>query len=97
VGYRTHIDDIGLGLEVLAIKRLSESTVQDPGRLGEEIFITVPDSDQLQVNIVGTASIPLSDDFSFTFLAGMPLLTRDVNIDGLKRALTVSAGLGMTF
>ncbi|PLX31327.1 MAG: hypothetical protein C0600_05915 [Ignavibacteria bacterium] len=96
-GYRTSFDDIGAGLEILVIKRLSESTVQDPGRPGEDRFITLPDSDQLQVNIVATSSIPMSDDLTLNLLAGMPLLARDVNVDGLKRALTLSAGMAFSF
>lgn len=96
-GYRTSFSDIGAGLEILVIKRLSESTVQDPDRPGENVFITLPDSDQLQVNIVATSSIPVSDDLTLNLLAGMPLLARDVNVDGLKRALTLSAGMAFAF
>ncbi len=92
-GYRTMLDDYGLGLEVIAIKRLSESSVLNTRLEKPGDFEDIPGSDQLQVNLLGTASAPLTSDLRIAMLAAMPLLQRDVNIDGLTRALTVSVGL----
>ncbi|MBE0645422.1 MAG: hypothetical protein IH600_15165 [Bacteroidetes bacterium] len=92
-GYRTVVNDFGLGLEVIAIQRLALSSVINLEAEGLDRFISVPGSDQLQVNLLGSASTPLADNLRLALLAAIPLLKRDVNIDGLKRALTVSVGL----
>ncbi|MFZ1729724.1 MAG: hypothetical protein WBQ23_06535 [Bacteroidota bacterium] len=93
VGYRQPINSIGLGLELIAIKRLSESSILDIRSEETEMFIPVPGSDQLQVNVLGTASVPLTGDLRLTTAAAVPLLQRDINIDGLKRALTLSLSM----
>lgn len=93
MGYRQQLNSIGLGLELIAIKRLSESSIRDIRSEDFDMFIPVPDSDQLQVNVLGTASAPLTGDLRLAVAAAIPMLQRDVNIDGLKRALTLSVGL----
>lgn len=96
-GYRTSIDRYGIGIEAIAIQRLSESSVINLEASGAERFMNVPGSDQLQVNILGSLSAPLSEHLRLALLAAFPLLQRDVNIDGLKRALTLSAGIEASF
>ncbi len=91
-GYGSTIDDYGFGLEVIAIQRLALSTIVNPEPGSPDAFIAIPGSDQLQVNVLGTASAPLSDQLRLSVLAAVPLLKRDINIDGLKRTLTLSAG-----
>ncbi|MDT8325477.1 MAG: hypothetical protein RRA94_15290 [Bacteroidota bacterium] len=92
-GYRTFIDDVNLGLEVIAIQRLAEDNIRHPVIDDGEFFIDVPDSDQLQVNILGSSSYEIDERISLLGQVAVPLLQRDVNIDGLKRALTVSVGV----
>lgn len=92
IGYSTDFEEFDLGLEVLAIKRLSESSVQDPTRPAGDVFVTVPDSDHFQVNLMGTASYPLGQRLRLNLLAALPLLQRDVNLDGRKRSLTLGVG-----
>lgn len=92
-GYRTFVDDVNLGLEVIAIKRLAEDNVRHPVVDDGEFFIDVPDSDQLQVNVMGTSSYEIDDRISLLGQVAVPLLQRDVNIDGLKRSLTLSVGV----
>lgn len=100
-GYRTAVDDFGLGLDVIAVKRLSESSVYNPplpsAEPGPMSFVDIPDSDQFQVNLLGSASAPIADDIRISLQAAMPLLQRDVNVDGLKRALTVGVGVEWGF
>jgi hypothetical protein len=93
IGYTTHIEDLIVGLEVLAIKRLQESSVLDPAVPGGNSFIAVSGSDQFQVNLLSTASLPLSDTFSLQGRAAVPLRSRSVNVDGLKRSLTLAIGV----
>ena len=92
IGYSTNYEEFDLGLEMLAIKRLSESSVRSPLYPAEDVFVTVPDSDHFQVNILGTASYPLGHRLRLNLLAALPLLQRDVNLDGRKRALTLGIG-----
>ena len=96
-GYRSSIDRFGIGIEAIAIQRLSESSVLDLAASGAETFRNVPGSDQLQVNILGSLSAPLSEHLRLVLLAAFPLLQREVNIDGLKRAMTLSAGIEANF
>jgi len=97
IGYMTTFDKLSVGLEALAIKRLQESSVLDTTIAGVESFADVPDSDQLQVNLVGRVSLPLSETFGLQGLVALPLLSRDVNVDGLKRSITISAGVEYSF
>ncbi|MBR9975262.1 MAG: hypothetical protein KFF77_06755 [Bacteroidetes bacterium] len=100
-GYRTVIDVFGLGLDVIAVKRLEKSSVHNPplppAEPGPESFVDLPGSDQFQVNLLGSVSAPLSDNLRLSLQAAMPLLQRDVNVDGLKRALTVGLGVEWGF
>ncbi|MCZ7555828.1 MAG: hypothetical protein M5R41_05435 [Bacteroidia bacterium] len=96
-GYATDISDMHVGIELLAVKRLSLSSVLDATAEGGEIFLDVPGSDQFQLNLAAQASLPLSDVLSVLAHTAVPLLKREVNVDGLTRALTVSAGLRMHF
>lgn len=96
-GYVANISDFHVGMELLAVQRLSLSSVLDAHATGEEVFVDLPDSDQFQLNLAAQAALPLSDAFSLLAHAAVPLLKREVNVDGLTRALTVSAGLRMHF
>lgn len=55
--------------------------------------ITVAGSDQLQVNLGLGVRHELSSSFGLEFFGALPLRPREVNIDGLKRVITLSAGL----
>lgn len=96
-GYRTAVNDFGFGLDVIAVKRLSESSVYNPplpsAEPGPMSFVDIPDSDQFQVNLLGSASAPIVDDLRVVLQVAVPMLQRDVNVDGLKRALTVGLGV----
>ena len=91
--YRMNAGIAGLVFELIAIKRLRESTILDPGDDSGSRFIPVPGSDQFQVNIGGSGSVPLGDRFELRAAAAVPLLKREVNVDGLTRSLTLSLGL----
>lgn len=92
IGYKTHVADLSVGLEVLAIKRLQESSVRDTAA-GSSSFITLAGSDQFQVNLLATMSLPISESFSLQGLVAVPLRSRTVNVDGLKRSSTLSVGI----
>jgi hypothetical protein len=97
-GYTTDISELHVGIELLAVKRLSLSSVLDATAGGtRDVFLDVPDSDQFQLNLAAQASLPVSDNVSVLAHAAIPLLKREVNVDGLTRALTVSAGMRVHF
>jgi len=93
----TDIEDMTLGLEVIAIKRLAMDNVLHPAVDNGEMFVDVPESDQLQINVLAKSAYALSDNLSFLGQIAVPLLQRDVNIDGLKRALSIAIGAQISF
>ncbi|MEX1139421.1 MAG: hypothetical protein WEF53_08795 [Bacteroidota bacterium] len=95
-GYTTQIEQLGLTLEALFIKRLQESTVRTslPGQ--PETFGNLPNSNQTQINLVARASHPITETLQLHAFVAMPTLKRDVNVDGLKRALVFSAGFSVS-
>lgn len=95
-GYDFSIADIALSAEILAIKRLHESSTRKPGTSPEE-FITIPNSDQFQLNLLGRVRYPISDAYELQSFAALPLLQRTINVDGLKRAISFSVGLSFLF
>jgi len=92
-GYHPRLGVLGFNFEVIAIQRMTESSVRDLSTTDNDAFINVPNSDQLQINLLAAASAPLSSDFRLAAFAALPVLQRDVNVDGLKRALTLSLGI----
>lgn len=78
--------------QLLVINRFQEDTILEPGSSPEK-FIPVANSAQLQVNVGGTIGYPIGQDLTVQAGFALPLLKRDVNIDGLKRALTLSVGV----
>lgn len=80
----------------LAIQRLAKSSVRD-AEGGPEAFLDVPDSDRLQVNLGLEVSRPWTRRLAWTGRVEFPLLSRPSNVDGLKRAWSVSAGVAWTF
>ena len=89
-GYAYEFDEFKTFAEVLAIKRLSRSSVVVPGT---NTFTDVPGSDQVQVNLLGKVLFPLDERYTLQGLIALPLLNRKVNVDGLTRALTLSIGV----
>jgi len=78
--------------QLLLIKRLSKSSILDQNSLSEN-FIDVDKSDPVQINLQVELQYPLNEDFALFTEAAVPFLKREVNVDGLTRAYTISAGL----
>lgn len=94
-GYRLRLPDVVAAAEILFIQRVQESTILSSGAGQPETFAAVPGSNQTQINLLGRASLPLGDALSLTGIVAVPVLQRTFNLDGLKRALTLSAGLAL--
>lgn len=89
-------EDIFLSGEVLAIKRIGKSSVLVRGSNPEQ-FVDIDDSDFLQINLQAGVNYLVSKNFSLNLSGAVPLLKRDTNLDGTKRAYTVSLGASYLF
>lgn len=96
-GYAVQFDAWNAGAEVLLIRRLRESSILDSVLGQPESFVNIRGSDQTQINLLARAGLPVSESIELRAVTAIPLLQRKNNIDGLKRALTLSAGLAYSF
>lgn len=84
--------DWNFNLFFLAIKRLSESEIMsasDPSRS----FITIPKSDFFQLNIGIGAEYKVSEKMFLSLSCAVPVLKREENSDGTKRAFGLQTGI----
>lgn len=90
-GYTHHFDKLTLNGKLLAIKRLEKSSVRNTVNNGPE-FYTVPESDQFQINFDSSVIYQLNHTIGLRAQLVTALLSRDVNVDGLTRGITISLG-----
>jgi len=95
-GYTHHFDKLTLNGKLLAIKRLEKSSVLNTVN-NRQNFYTVPDSDQLQINLDSSVLYQLNPTIGLTAQLVTALLSRDVNVDGLTRGITLSFGSAFLF
>ncbi len=95
-GYTVPLGEASAGLELLAVKRLRESSVLRPASGGSG-FVFVPGSAQFQLNMVARVTYPLTQNLDLRGLAAVPLRNRNVNVDGLTRSVTLSVGVRTRF
>jgi len=94
VGYEMPVGEFTAAGEVLAIKRIHTSNVLVPlAAQPLPLYIDIPGSDQTQINLVGRLSYPLTESIRTRGMIAVPMLKRDVNIDGLTRSISLSIGL----
>ncbi len=94
--YKFSLSDVSITPQLLFIKRLSESSVFDTSSAGEN-FINVEKSDQSQLNLIVQFQYPLNERFSLFAEGAVPFIKREVNVDGLTRAYTFSAGVSFSY
>lgn len=87
---------MSVGAEIFAIKRLQESSVLDTSTAPPQPYRTLTGSDQTQINLVGRLAYPLGGSVEIQALVALPLLKRDINVDGLTRAFSASAGVALS-
>jgi hypothetical protein len=98
LGYLRTINNLNFKLEVLGIKRLtkSEITYKSSATGNSSTVLNTPieiaDSDFLQINVGAGLMIDIDKNYSIDFGFAVPLLKRDENSDGTKRALTGQVG-----
>jgi hypothetical protein len=93
-GYNMQFDKLNVKAEVLGIKRLRLSSIRVVNST-PEVFEDAADSDFFQVNLIGQLSYMLTNQIDITGFAALPLLKRDTNYDGTKRAF--SGGLTLSY
>ena len=96
-GYTPVAGTLTVHPSLLLIKRLGESSIADPTPLMSPSFIDVPGSEQTQINILIDASFRISEMYFFDAGIAVPLLKREINPDGLTRAITLSTGFSIRF
>lgn len=96
-GYRFAVEQVHFLAELLAVKRLEQSSVLNSATPVSNDYNDIPNSDQFQLNVQGTLQYSLSENYNLQLSTAMPLLKRDVNVDGLKRSFTLSVGLSHLF
>lgn len=84
-----------LGLETIIIKRISKSEIKFLNSPVQE-FSEIDNSDFIQANLMAKASLNVSDAVTLSLNSAFPFLERKENIDGSKRALTISFGISFT-
>ncbi len=95
-GYHEVFNKVRVKAEVLTILRIQESSVQDPIAYNE-YFTDIDGSNEPQVNLLGEVTYSVSKNFELTGMAAVPLLKRDYNLDGLRRSISLSAGVTYMF
>lgn len=90
VGATVPVEPFIFNISYLLIRRLSTSSVQDTSLNGT--FVDIPKSDQTQLNIVADIDVQLNETLTLRSGFAFPFLKRDVNVDGLTRAITLSFG-----
>ncbi len=98
-GYYFSVNDLSINPQILFIKRLGKSTIYYSDIVAQltNERIEVENSDQTQLNLLVNTSYQAGDNYSLFFEAAVPFLKRENNIDGLKRAFTLSAGINFSF
>ena len=96
-GYRFSAEQTTVVGELLAIKRLEESSIRNMASTRPDEFINVPRSDQFQVNLQGRLIYQAFEQYGLHLLVALPLLKRDVNVDGLTRSFSLSIGMSHLF
>jgi len=94
-GFFEEFSRVSIKAEVLTILRLQESNVLSSS--SPETFVDVTNSNEAQVNLLGTVGYKTSDEISITVQAALPFLKRDYNFDGLKRKFSVGAMVSYNF
>jgi hypothetical protein len=95
-GYHEVFNKLKIKAEVLTILRIQQSSIQDPIAFNE-YFTDIDGSNETQVNLLGEVTYSVSKNFELTGMAAVPLLKRDYNLDGLRRSISLSAGVTYMF
>lgn len=88
------LDKFTINPQLLFIKRLAKSnTVNNLSMAPIETFVDVANSDQTQFNLLTQVQYQINSNYSLIADFAVPFIKREVNVDGLTRAFSASAGV----
>lgn len=93
VSYDLLFDQLSITPQLLFIQRLAKSSILDTASTNEEKFVEVDNSDQAQLNFLTVFRYKIDDYFTLIGDFAIPFIKREVNVDGLTRAFSVSVGV----
>jgi hypothetical protein len=92
--YNFVLDKFTITPQLLFIKRLGKSNTVNLLTAGPtESYIDVNKSDQTQVNLLTQVQYQINNSYSLFAEFAIPFIKREVNIDGLTRSFSASAGV----
>ncbi len=91
--YDLSFDQLSITPQLLFIQRLSKSSVLDTASTVEESFVEVDGSDQAQLNFLAKLEYRVDERITLVGDFAIPFIKREVNVDGLTRAFSASAGI----
>jgi len=95
--YQLSFDQLIIIPQLLFIQRLAKSSILDTTSTDEENFVEVENSDQTQLNFLAKLEYKISENISLLGDFAIPFIKREVNVDGLTRAFSASAGMRFSF
>ena len=95
--YQLSFDQLSIVPQILFIQRLAESSILDTASTNGEKFVEVDKSDQSQLNLLAKLEYKIDESISLIGDFAIPFIKREVNVDGLTRAFSVSAGVRFSF
>ena len=92
LNYYNKLDKLNFNAQVLAIKRLAESKYMIIGNPSQSLQ-SIPKSDFFQLNIGVGAEYMINENLLINISTALPILKREENSDGTKRAYTIQSGI----
>lgn len=96
IGYAKNFNKWILRAEGIAVKRLSESIITHKA-LYNSHSATIPNSNFFQFNLGAGVDYMIDENLTISFSTAIPVIKRDENSDGTKRAFTFQTGIKYTF
>lgn len=94
--YEFSLNEFNILPQLLFIKRLSESSIQDPA-FSTGRFVEIDGSDQSQLNLMTSVNYDINNSYGLYLEFAIPFLEREVNVDGLTRKFSSSLGVKYSF
>ena len=95
--YQFAFNQLSIVPQLLFIQRLAKSSILDTTSTDEESFVEVEGSDQAQLNFLAKLEYRIDENISLVGDFAIPFIKREVNLDGLTRAFSASAGIRFSF
>jgi hypothetical protein len=94
--YNLSFNQLSITPQLLFIQRLAKSSILDTTSTDEEKFVEVDKSDQTQLNFLTALEYQIAENISLVGDFAIPFIKREVNVDGLTRAISASVGVSFS-